>query len=68
MVQGHHDWQGPQGLGLAWILQNRKWRRQGWHAAGLAATVAALPACQKLAVAALQLQPTKNLDLKNVIF
>ena len=22
--QGRHSWQGPQGLGLAWILQNRK--------------------------------------------
>ena len=26
--QGHHGWQGPQGLGLAWILQNRK--RRPW--------------------------------------
>ena len=41
--QGRHGWQGPQGLGLAWILQNRKWRRQRWHAADVAATVAALP-------------------------
>ena len=24
--QGRHSWQGPQGLGLAWILQNRKRR------------------------------------------
>ena len=31
--QGRHGWQGPQGLGLAWILQNR-----------MAATVAVLPA------------------------
>ena len=22
--QGRHGWQGPQGLDLAWILQNRK--------------------------------------------
>ena len=40
-TQGRQDWQGPQGLGLPWILQNRKWRRQ--HAADVAATVAALP-------------------------
>jgi hypothetical protein len=26
-VQSRHGWQGPKGLGLAWILQNRKrWR------------------------------------------
>ena len=28
--QGRHDWQGPQGIGLAWILPNRKRRH---HAA-----------------------------------
>ena len=38
--QVRHGWQGPQGLGIAWILQNRKRR----HAADVAATVAALPA------------------------
>ena len=38
--KGHHGFQGPQGLGLARILQNRKRRRQ---AADVAATVAALP-------------------------
>jgi hypothetical protein len=27
-------------LGLAWILQNRTWQQQLWHAADLAATVA----------------------------
>ena len=26
--QGRHGWQGPQGLGLAWILQNRKFKGQ----------------------------------------
>jgi hypothetical protein len=26
--QGRHGWQGPQGLGLAWIFQNRKQGRQ----------------------------------------
>ena len=47
--QGLHGWQGPQGLGLAWILQNRKRRHRAllWYG-GLA--------CQKLAVAALHLQ------------
>ena len=49
--QGLHGWQGPQGLGLAWILQNRKRQRRQrallWYG-GLA--------CQKLAVAALHLQ------------
>ena len=38
------NWQGPQGLGLALILQNRNRRRQWWHADDVAATVAALPA------------------------
>ena len=28
-TQGRHGWQGPRGIGLAWILQNRK--RQQWH-------------------------------------
>ena len=41
-------------VALAWILQNRNLRRQRWHAADVAATVEAL-ACQKLAVAALNL-------------
>ena len=29
-IQGRHGWQGSQGLGLAWILQNRKqqWQRR----------------------------------------
>ena len=44
LSQGHQGRQGPQGLGLAWILQNRKWRQQCLHAADLATTVAALPA------------------------
>jgi len=43
-TQGRHGWQGPKGLGLAWILQNRKRRRQRWHAADVPATVAALSA------------------------
>ena len=42
--QGCHSWQGPQGLGLTWILQNRKCRWQRQHAADVANTVAALPA------------------------
>ena len=31
-MQGRHGWQGPQGLGLAWILKNRKrqWQRRRW--------------------------------------
>ena len=41
--QSRHGWQGPQGLGLAWILQNRKRLRQRWHATEVTATVAALP-------------------------
>jgi hypothetical protein len=40
--QGRHGWQGPQGLGLAWISQNRK--RQRRHKADVVTTVAALPA------------------------
>ena len=39
--QGHHGCQSRQGLGLAWILQNRK--RQRHAAADVATTVAALP-------------------------
>jgi hypothetical protein len=39
--QGRYGWQGPQGLGLAWLVQNIK---QRWHVADVAATVAALPA------------------------
>ena len=42
--QGCHSWQGPQGLGLTWILQNRKWRWKWTHAADVATTVAALSA------------------------
>ena len=41
--QGRHGWQGPQGLGLAWILQNRKRRWQGRYTASVATTVAPLP-------------------------
>ena len=41
-MQGRHGLQGPEGLGLVWILQNRKRR----HAADVAATVKALPATQ----------------------
>ena len=41
-VQGRNGWQGPQGLGLAWILKKRKWWRQ--HVADVVATVAALSA------------------------
>ena len=44
LYQGRHGWQGPQGLGLAWILQNKKWRGQQRHAADVSDTVAALPA------------------------
>ena len=43
-LQGCHGWQGPHGLGLVWILQNRKWRRQRRHAADVVANVEALPA------------------------
>ena len=43
-MQGRHGLQGPQGLGLVWILQNRKRWRQQWHVADMAATVKALPA------------------------
>jgi hypothetical protein len=40
-MQGRHGWQGPQGIGFAWILQNRKrWQ----HANDVVATVANLPA------------------------
>ena len=35
LIQGRHGWKGPQGLGLAWILQDRK--RQ--HATDVAAAV-----------------------------
>ena len=38
--QSCHGWTCPQGLGLAWILQNRKRQR---HTADVAATLAALP-------------------------
>ena len=40
--QGRHGWQSPQGLGLAWILQNRKRQRQWQQAADVSITVAAL--------------------------
>lgn len=43
-MQGCHSWQGRQGLDLAWILQNRKGRRQRLNAADLAALVVALSA------------------------
>ena len=39
--QGRHGWEDPQGLSLAWILQNKK--RQPRHPADVATTVAALP-------------------------
>ena len=42
--QGRHGWQGPQGLGLAWILQNRKRRRQWLQATDMPATVVDLSA------------------------
>ena len=41
--QGRQGWQGPQGLGLAWILHDRK-RRHPRQAADLATNVVALPA------------------------
>ena len=44
IIQGRHGWQGPQGLGLAWILQNKKRQWQQMHAPDVADTVAALPA------------------------
>ena len=51
LSQGQHGWQDPQGLGLAWILENRRQRRQQrQHAADVATIRACLP---KLAVAAL---------------
>jgi hypothetical protein len=40
--QDRHGWQGPQGLGLAWILQNRK--RKQRNTAEVAATVEILSA------------------------
>ena len=50
--------QGRQVLGLAWILQIRKWRRQQRHAPDVTATVGSL-ACQKMAMAV-----QENLDIK----
>ena len=41
--QGRHGCQSLQGLGLAWILQNEKQRRQRRYATDVAATVVALP-------------------------
>ena len=35
LLQNHHHWQGPRGLGLAWILQNRKQRWQRRHSTQL---------------------------------
>ena len=40
IIQGRHGWQGPQGLGLAWILQNSG----AQHATDVAAIVKVLPA------------------------
>ena len=45
-IQGRHGWQGPQGLGLAWISGFRRW--SGRYCGGLA--------CQKMAVAALRIE------------
>ena len=42
--QGRQKRQGSQGLALGWILYNRNWWRQRWHASEGAATMASLPA------------------------
>ena len=51
IAQGRHGWEGPQGLGLAKSLQNRKWRQHRQHAADV--THCGGLTCQKLAMVAL---------------
>ena len=41
LVEGRDDWQDPQGLGVTWIFQNRKWQWQ--TVADVATTLATLP-------------------------